>query len=166
MGTFFTHMRLLFYIVTLRRPILLGRPIIASESPAADLRNQEKEATAGSNWFYLPRTKLTPELKRDLQLLKMRSVLDPKRHYKKDNNKQLVPDFCQVGTIIAGPTEFYSSRIPTKERRKTFVEEVLSRTADTARFKRKYDEIQKTKTSGKKAHYKSVKSKRSSGLRD
>ena len=45
----------------------------------ADLNPQDKKATSGSEWYNLPRTSLTPELKRDLQLLKMRSVLDPKR---------------------------------------------------------------------------------------
>ena len=47
----------------------------------ADLNSQDKKATSGSEWYNLPRTILTPELKRDLQLLKMRSVLDPKRTF-------------------------------------------------------------------------------------
>ena len=41
-----------------------------------------KKATAGSDWYNLPKTVVTPELKRDLQLLKMRDVLDPKRFCK------------------------------------------------------------------------------------
>ena len=32
---------------------------------------------------------MTPEIKRDLQLLKSRSVLDPKRFYKRDSSKGL-----------------------------------------------------------------------------
>ena len=126
---------------------------------------QEKKATAGSDWFNLPRTDLTPELKRDLQLLKMRNVLDPKRHYKKENGKATVPNFSQVGTIIEGPTEFYSSRIPNRERKKTFVDEVLAAEESTGRFKSKYNDIQAAKTSGKKAYYKKLKDKRSGGVR-
>lgn len=125
---------------------------------------QEKKATAGSDWFNLPRTDLTPELKRDLQLLKMRNVLDPKRHYKKDNAKTNAPEFSQVGTIIEGPTEFYSSRIPNRERKKTFVDEVLAAEESTGRFKRKYGDIQSSKTSGKKAHYKKLKERRNRGI--
>lgn len=75
----------------------------------------------------MPKTDLTPELRRDLQLLKMRNVLDPKRHYKKDNKKGDVPAFSQVGTIIEGATEFYSSRLKNKDRKQTMLEEVIAR---------------------------------------
>lgn len=108
----------------------------------------------------MPRTDLTPQLKRDLQLLRMRSVLDPKRFYKKDNKKSDVPEFSQVGTIIEGPTEFYSGRLTNKERKQTFVEQVLEQESSTHRFKSKYKEIQKAKTSGRKEHYKKLKAKR------
>jgi len=122
---------------------------------------QVKKATAGSQWFNLPRTVLTPELKRDLQLLHMRGVLDPKRHYKKEGSKPNIPEFSQVGTIIEGPTEFFSGRLSNKDRKRTFVEEVLNTEKASGRFKNKYGEIQATKTSGKKAHYKSLQAKRS-----
>lgn len=90
----------------------------------------------------------------------MRSVLDPHRHYKKTSGKNKVPAFSEVGTIIEGPTEWFSSRINRKDRAKTFVEEVMAGERETGRFKRKYDEIQDKKTSGKKAHYKGLMDKR------
>ncbi|KAG9231641.1 hypothetical protein BJ875DRAFT_506545 [Amylocarpus encephaloides] len=93
------------------------------------------KVTAGSDWFNLPRTNLTPELKRDLQLLKMRSVLDPKRFYKKDNSKLQIPKYSEVGTIIEGPTEYFTSRLTNKERKRTLVEEVLQDEQSTKRFK-------------------------------
>ncbi|KAK0940594.1 dTDP-fucopyranose mutase [Friedmanniomyces endolithicus] len=122
-----------------------------------------KKATAGTQWFNLPRTDLTPQLKRDLQLLKMRNVLDPHRHYKKDGGKMQAPEYSQVGTIIEGPTEFFSGRIENKQRKKTFVEEVLAGEQETGRFKRKYGELQGRKTSGKKAFYKAMKANRKIG---
>lgn len=104
---------------------------------------------------------MTPELKRDLQLLRMRSVLDPKRHYKKDNNRKSdVPEFSQLGTIIEGPTEFFTARLTNRERKRTFVEDVLASEKKSQRFKSKYNEIQLAKTSGKKAHYKALKAQR------
>lgn len=127
------------------------------------IRWQVKKATAGSQWFNLPRTNLTPELKRDLQLLHMRGVLDPKRHYKKAGSKLKIPEFSQVGTIIEGPTEFFSGRLSNKDRKRTFTEEVMNSEKASGRFKNKYGEIQAAKTSGKKAHYKALKTKRSSG---
>ncbi|KAK4543120.1 hypothetical protein LTR36_005897 [Oleoguttula mirabilis] len=126
---------------------------------------EKKKATAGSDWFDLPRTDLTPELKRDLQLLKMRNVLDPHRHYKKDGGKMQAPEYSQVGTIVEGPTEFFSGRIENKKRKRTFVEEVLAGEQETGRFKRKYGELQTKKTSGKKAFHKSVKALRNGGIK-
>lgn len=109
----------------------------------------------------MPRTDLTPELKRDLQLLKMRDVLDPKRFYKKDNRKSAFPEFAQVGTIIPGPTEHFS-RISKKEQKKSLAQQVLEGEKNSQRFKTKYAEIQRAKTSGKKDHYKALKAKRKS----
>ena len=122
---------------------------------------QEKEATAGPRWFHLPRTNLTPELKRDLQLLNLRSVLDPKRHYKKQNSKAEPPAFSQVGTIVESPVEYYSARLPNKQRKKTLADEVLAIEAENHRFRNAYAKVQAAKTSGKKASYKVRKVKRS-----
>lgn len=112
----------------------------------------------------MPRTVLTPQLKADLQLLKMRSTLDPHQHYKKDNAGSLVPEYSQVGKFIEGPTEYFSSRLPIKERKKTLVEDVLANAKSTSRFKKKYSEIQASKTSGRKEHYKKLKEKRTSRI--
>ncbi|MCJ1435178.1 hypothetical protein MMC27_004549 [Xylographa pallens] len=121
---------------------------------------QAQKETAGSDWFNLPRTNLTPDRKRDLKLLKMRSVLDPKRHYKKDNESAKAPEFSQVGTIVEDPTEFFSARLQNKDRKRTLVEEVMVGEASSGRFKSKYNEVQLAKTSGKKSHYKALKAKR------
>jgi hypothetical protein len=90
----------------------------------------------------------------------MRSVLDPHRHYKKNNRKGKIPNFSQTGTVIEGPTEFFSSRINKKDRAKNFVEEAMVTEQQTGRFKRKYGEIQEAKTSGKKGHYKKLMGRR------
>ena len=91
----------------------------------------------------------------------MRGVLDPKRFYKKESSKAKAPPFSQVGTVIEGPGEYFSARLPNKERKRTLVEEVLEMESSTKRFKRKYEDIQAAKTSGKKAFYKKLKEKRS-----
>ncbi|EKV12081.1 Nucleolus protein required for cell viability, putative [Penicillium digitatum] len=116
--------------------------------------------TAGPEWFNLPKTEMTPELKRDLQLIRMRSVLDPKRHYKKENGKAKPPEYSQVGTIIEGPAEFFSNRITKKDRKKNFVEETLALERGTKRFQAKYRDIQAKKSSGKKSFYKDLQAKR------
>ena len=124
-----------------------------------------KKATAGSKWYNLPKTDLTPEFKRDLQLLKMRNVLDPHRHYKKDGGKMKAPEYSQVGTIIEGPTEYFTGRIKNKDRKRTFVEEVLAGESQSGRFKRKYGEVQSKKGSGGKNYYKALKAQRKGGIK-
>lgn len=89
----------------------------------------------------------------------MRSVLDPHRHYKK-TSKSNIPQYSQTGTVVEGPTEFFSARINRKDRSKNFVEEAIATERNSGKFKRKYDDIQQNKTSGKKGHYKALMKKR------
>ena len=60
----------------------------------------ERERTAGGRWFDLPAPQLTPELKNDLKLLRMRNALDPARHYKTTDSKTL-PRYFQVSSILS-----------------------------------------------------------------
>ncbi|OBT56835.1 hypothetical protein VE04_01076 [Pseudogymnoascus sp. 24MN13] len=151
------------FLVSKQERKLANTPRCVEDPVAAKVKAaKEKAASAGPNWYNLPKTVLTPELKRDLQLLRLRSVLDPKRHYKKDNDRKSdVPEFSQVGTVIEGPTEFFTARMTNKERKRTFLEDVLAGEQKTQRFKSKYTQIQLAKTSGKKAHYKALRAKRS-----
>ncbi|AEO58126.1 hypothetical protein MYCTH_101411 [Thermothelomyces thermophilus ATCC 42464] len=83
--------------------------------------------TLGADWFNMPRTNLTPELKRDLQVLRMRDVAAMgKQFFKKDTRRDLVPEYSQVGTIIAGATDGMNNRLTRKERKRTIVEEILA----------------------------------------
>lgn len=75
------------------------------------------------------------------------------------------PEYSQVGTIVEGPTEFFTGRVENKKRKRTFVEEVLAGEQETGRFRRKYGDLQDKKTSGKKAFYKALKSKRNGGVK-
>ncbi|XP_068328030.1 rRNA-processing protein fcf2-like [Pyrus communis] len=74
--------------------------------------------------FDMPAPTMTPELQKDLQLLKLRNVMDPKRHYKKGDAQP--NKYFQVGTVIESPLDFFSSRLTKKERKVSLAEEVLS----------------------------------------
>lgn len=91
----------------------------------------------------------------------MRSVLDPKRHYKKDSSKALTTEFSEVGTIVQGPTDFYSSRLLNRDRKRTLAEEVMASEDANGRFRNKYNQLQSVKTNGRRAFYNDLKSKRS-----
>jgi tryptophanyl-tRNA synthetase len=124
--------------------------------PQLPQKNKGPKDTLGADWFNLPRTNLTPELKRDLQALRMRDVAAMgKQFFKKDARKDLIPEYSQVGTIIAGATDGVNSRLTRKEKKRTIVEEILS-SENVGKLKSKYQDIQEKKRSGKKGYYKKL----------
>lgn len=129
--------------------------VVISDTIEAATKNNQKEKLA---WEDLPKTDITAEIKRDFKVISQRAALDPKRHYKKGTWKE--PERFQIGTIVEGNTEYYSARLKKKERTQTILQSVLQDEDTKHYFKRKYDEIQTKKTSGKKAHYKKVQAAR------
>lgn len=95
----------------------------------------------------------------------MRDILDTKRHYRNEGAKTSVPGFSQMGTIIQGPAEFFSSRIVNRDRQRTFADEILATEQSAGRFRNRYMGVQAAATSGKKAFYKKLKAKRAVGTR-
>lgn len=107
------------------------------------LAKKQVKDTTGKNWFDMPARTLTPELKKDLQLLKLRDAVDPKRHYKKGDAKlKTLPKYFQVGTVVESPFEFHN-RLTKKERKATFADQLLSDDTLRAYRKRKVREIEK-----------------------
>ncbi|RZC72521.1 hypothetical protein C5167_048001 [Papaver somniferum] len=116
--------------------------------PPADpkLRNKlvkkSLKDTTGKNWFDMPAQTITPEIKNDFQIIKLRHVLDPKRHYKKgDSKSKELPKYFQLGTVVESPTEFYD-RLTKKERKRSIAEEILHDNALKKYRKRKVREIE------------------------
>ncbi|GMH14399.1 hypothetical protein Nepgr_016240 [Nepenthes gracilis] len=106
------------------------------------LRKQVKD-TAGKSWFDMPASVITPELKQDLQLLKLRNVIDPKRHYVKgDSKSKTMPKYVQVGTVVESALEFFSGRLTKKQRKTTLADELLSDISLTEYRKGKVREIE------------------------
>ncbi|XP_050973248.1 deoxynucleotidyltransferase terminal-interacting protein 2 isoform X2 [Labeo rohita] len=115
-------------------------PYSESKHAAKLKRKAEREKTTGDGWFNMRAPELTEELKNDLKALKMRSAMDPKRFYKK-NDREGLPKYFQVGTVVDNPVDFYSSRIPKKQRKRTIVEELLADAEFRSYNKKKYHEI-------------------------
>ncbi|XP_050373909.1 rRNA-processing protein fcf2-like [Argentina anserina] len=104
------------------------------------LQRKQLKDTTGSNWFDMPAPVMTPELQRDLQLLKLRNVMDPKRHYKKGDSQ--TAKYFQVGTVVESASDFFSSRLTKKERKATLADELLSDPVLATYRKRKVHEIE------------------------
>ncbi|CAL8253714.1 unnamed protein product [Merluccius merluccius] len=100
-------------------------------------RKEVKEKTTGDGWFNMKAPELTPELKADLKVIKMRGSMDPKRFYKK-NDRDGLPKYFQVGTVMDSPVDFYHARVPKKDRKRTMVEELMADADFRRQNKKKY----------------------------
>jgi len=123
-------------------------PVNAERIKTREMKKKKLE-TAGAEWYDLPATKMTPEIKTELKLLTMRNFIDPKRHYKKWNAKEL-PKHFQIGTIVENAADFYNGRLTKKERKEGLVHELLADSAFKKYTKRKFLEIQEKQISGGK----------------
>ncbi|MBA0827863.1 hypothetical protein Goarm_012607 [Gossypium armourianum] len=100
------------------------------------LRKQVKD-TAGTAWFDMPAPTLTPELKKDLQLLKSNMP-----HLNAFEALLLHNAKAQVGTVVESVTDYYSGRMTKKEKKPTLADELLSDPAVRQYRKRKVREIE------------------------
>ncbi|KAG6524602.1 hypothetical protein ZIOFF_014536 [Zingiber officinale] len=87
------------------------------------LMKRNAKDTAGRSWFDMSAPKITPEIKNDLEILK-------------------------VGTVIESASEFFSSRLTKKERKATLADELLHDDALKAYRKRKLREIHESHQTG------------------
>lgn len=97
--------------------------------------------------------KMTPEIQRDLEVIKMRSFADPKRFYKKSDSRREIPKEFQLGTIIEGNNEFKSARLSKKDRKQTIADELFSNKAVRRYTGRVFEETQKARSNKRKKKY-------------
>lgn len=106
---------------------------------AAPRHPQRHPPTAGPKWFNMPAPVLTPELKREVQAMRLRNALDPKRFYKGGAKESALPEFFQVGHVLESSQRATNAR-EGKTRKRTFVEELLEDDKAKAYAKRKFQE--------------------------
>jgi hypothetical protein len=109
----------------------LRAPLSAAAGGAGARRARgSAAATAGAAWFDLPAPELTSELRRELTILRNRTFLDPKRHYKsaREDRSRALPKYFAVGTVVEGAAERLSrsSRLTHAERQPTLVDGLLA----------------------------------------
>ncbi len=100
------------------------------------------DESAGKGWFGMKPTAMTEDLKTDLAIIRNRTYLDPKRFYKSTDKHHSV---VQVGTVIEGASEFYSSRLTKKERRANLTEELMADRATLDYAKNKFQKMSREK---------------------
>ncbi len=138
-------------LVEKRRISLL--PAAATKKQDAKQVAKKAQDTAGPAWYNLPKPEMTPELEKDLKLIRMRSALDPKRHYK--NGPLLTSQYFHVGTVVAGADEFFSKdRLTRRQQGSTVLDTLLRDDEKKAYFKKKFAASQAKNRAGGKLEYK------------
>ena len=122
---------------------------------------QEVAENTGEKWYNMQKQSLTPELKADLEILKVGGLMDPK-FYKKKVDWTKLPQYFQVGTIIEGGDEFKTARIPKGKRKANLIDQFLEDDSNIGFSKKRFLDIQskkKFKTSKKLDKFNKLKRK-------
>ncbi|KAF8724917.1 hypothetical protein AX14_008480 [Amanita brunnescens Koide BX004] len=123
-------------------------------------KKELKKKTAGPSWFDLPAPSEgeLPRLYHEVEALRLRNQLDPKRFYRKDVGEgkgiKGLPKYFSIGTIVPSTTPFGTAsadNLPKSHRKRTIVEELVD-DAEARRYtKKKFNELQAVRESkGKK----------------
>jgi hypothetical protein len=122
-------------------------------------------ATAGKGWFDMVAPEMTEELKQDLQVLRSRRHLDPRRFYKGREETKLGKYFA-VGTVVEGSLEGSRGRLTKAQRRGGMLAEVQADPRLKNYAKRLYGEVRdKAASTSKSAHFKRSQAKKASWKR-
>ncbi|KDR82715.1 hypothetical protein GALMADRAFT_134283 [Galerina marginata CBS 339.88] len=123
-----------------------------SGKPLTKKQKKEREhKTAGPDWFDLPAPSEAdlPRLYREVEALRLRNQLDPKRFYKKDEGEgkgiKGLPKYFAVGTILPSTTPFGTAsgdNLTRANRKRTLVDELVD-DAEAKRYaKKKFEDLQ------------------------
>jgi hypothetical protein len=117
-------------------------PDTKQASKYAKKNNPPPPDNAGRQWYNLPATTITDEVKRDLRTLRLRSTFDPKVFYKKTDSGKF-PKYFQMGRVIEGATDFYSGRLTNSQRKRTFTDEIMADPHLNQVRKKRFSKLQK-----------------------
>ncbi|PSR71942.1 hypothetical protein PHLCEN_2v12152 [Hermanssonia centrifuga] len=123
----------------------LGKPLTKKQQKAL------QHKTAGASWFDLPAPAESdlPKLYREVEALRLRNQLDPKRFYRKDEGEgkgiKGLPKYFAIGTIIPDSTPFgtaSSDNLSRSQRKRTLVDELVDDAEAKGYAKKKFKELQ------------------------
>jgi len=149
-----------------------GTVSCAPTAPAAVITKASRRAaranapaTAGKGWFNMVAPEMTEELKQDLQVLRSRRHLDPRRFYKGKEETKL-GKFFAVGTVVEGAMDGPQARLTKAQRRNGMLSEVQADGRLRNYAKRLYGEVRdKAAASSRSAHFKKSQKKKAAWKR-
>ncbi|KAG7443113.1 Fcf2-domain-containing protein [Guyanagaster necrorhizus] len=114
-------------------------------------RKALKQRTAGPGWFDMPAPAEAdlPRLYREVEAMRLRNYMDPKRFYRKDEGEgkgiKGLPKHFAIGTIVTANTPFgggSSDNLTRANRKRTLVDELVD-DAEAKRYaKKKFEDLQ------------------------
>ena len=107
-------------------------------------RMREDDDTAGPKWFNMKRPELTPEIIHDVNAMRLRSHLNPKKFYKKKDIEDM-PKYFQIGTVMPSPFEPKSHSLEKSSRRKPLVEQLLEDDSQLNFSRKKWLEVREAR---------------------
>jgi hypothetical protein len=110
-----------------------------------------------ADWFELRAPELTDGVKRELAVLRNRSYLDPKRHYKTVREDRTVPTSFAIGTIVESGGADPSRRLTRSERRPNLVDSLLGDETFRAYATRTMETVRARTEGGGKAAFQAKK---------
>ncbi|KAL5482812.1 FCF2 [Sanghuangporus weigelae] len=117
-------------------------------------KKQLKKRTAGPQWFDLPAPDAAelPKLYREVEALRLRNAMDPKRFYRKEPGEgkgiKGLPEYFAIGTIVTTSTPFGTTsggNLPRAERKRNLVDELVADSEAKRYAKRKFEDLQKVR---------------------
>ena len=84
------------------------------------------------------------EVKDTIRAIQLRSYVNPHKVFNAGNMEK-VPKYFQIGTVVAGPTDFKDQRLTKKQRKQDLAEELLEMDEQLGHSKKKFKEIQAEK---------------------
>lgn len=108
------------------------------------VEKKEKVETAGSNWYNIPKAKLSEEDKRDWDLLRMRSVLT-KGGVNAVELPEKPPEFLQFGVVQDNPIEGNRGRVAKRLRAPTIAESLAKDEQFHDFMEKNYEKLEKKK---------------------
>ncbi|KAH9260059.1 hypothetical protein BASA81_001831 [Batrachochytrium salamandrivorans] len=125
--------------------------VMAQTSKQNEKQTSAATKNAGPGWFDMVSPEVTPEVQRDLTMIRLRQYFDPKHNWKRDDFAgKKVPDHFQIGTVVAGLGE---RTLKKRERYDTITAEVLANESIREVAKKAYDQVATKRQSGGKRDY-------------
>jgi hypothetical protein len=112
---------------------------------------QARPKTTGASHFGMGAPQVTPQLKREVQALRLHNAMDPKQFLRGEAKRDSanLPEFFQIGHVVDPGRRATTEATPAKARKRGFLEALVEDAEARGYAKKKYAEVQRSAMSGR-----------------